>query len=176
LPRERVAGMLKGLSRDMGRNVYEKGLLEEAVTAEQAHVFYQAVSRGSSRLTEEGVCKEHQVYLFHPKSLALKGKLELVFPDAQWRRYKTAYMDKKKGVYYEVANRINECLNSLTVPDFINLNPRKKGVDQVATRTLKEAYFKEIDRHQWSNSVRVFKEEFSRDWEIVKQSFVRVCL
>jgi hypothetical protein len=36
LPRERVAGMLKGLSRDMGRNVYEKGLLEEAITAEQA--------------------------------------------------------------------------------------------------------------------------------------------
>lgn len=52
LPRAYLAGMLKGLRKDMNRDVFEGNLMENAVLSEQAHVFYQAVSRGSSRLTE----------------------------------------------------------------------------------------------------------------------------
>jgi hypothetical protein len=93
LPRAYLAGMLKGLSKDINRKVFEKNLLDNKVVSEQAHTFYQAVSRGFSQLTEDGICKEHNIYFFHPKPLALKRMLANVFPCDKWKRYKAVHID-----------------------------------------------------------------------------------
>lgn len=171
-PRAYLAGMLKGLSKDMNRAVFENKLLQKTEVSEQAHIFYQAVSRGSSRLTEDGRCQEHRVYFFHSKPLALKRMLNDVFPQAKWRRYQAVYLDNKNSFYYETANKINDLLNSLAESDFLSLNPRTKKINEVSTQILRNRFFAELERHQWSNSIRVFKEEFPWDWEIKGQSFI----
>lgn len=173
LPRAYLAGMLKGLSKDMNRKVFENKLLENTVISEQAHILYQAVSRGSSRLTENGKCKEHSVYFFHPKPLALKRMLSNVFPSAKWKRYKAIHIDNKNGIYYEKANKINEQLNSLIESDFLSLNPRTKILNEVSTATLRKRYFEDVGGQMWSNVIKVFQEEFPWDWEIKGRSFVK---
>jgi hypothetical protein len=173
LPKAYLAGMPKGLSRNMNREVIGNGLINHASVAEQAHIFYQAISRGSSRLTEKGKCKAHQVYFFHPKPLELKRRLEETLPNALWRRYEAIHIDNTHGLYYEIAKQINDCLNSLREEDFHLLNPRDKATHKVSTQALRKQYFPKIARHQWSNCIKVFKEEFPWEWEIKGQSFVR---
>jgi hypothetical protein len=172
LPRAYLVGMLKGLSKNMNRDVFEKKLIDNTALSEQAHIFYQAVSRGSSRLTENGRCKNHNVYFFHPKPLALKSMLNEVFPQATWRRYKAVHIDNVNGFYYELAERINQQLLSLKESDYFRLNPRTKMLNRIATQTLKKEYFPDLERHQWSNAIRVFKDEFPWDCEIKGQSFI----
>ncbi|MGZ5550829.1 MAG: hypothetical protein ACXW07_08750, partial [Nitrososphaeraceae archaeon] len=173
LHRAYLAGMLKGLSNDMNREVFEGNLMENTVVSEQAHRFYQAVSRGSSRLTENGECKEHNVYFFHLKPLALKRMLEDVLPDAKWKRYNAVHLDNRNGIYYEIANKVNEILNSLKESDFLFFNPRTKKVNEISTQTFRKIFFPDLERHQWSNSMRIFKQEFFWDWEIKGQSFIK---
>lgn len=173
LRRSYIAGMVKGLSRDMNRDVNENNLLSDALLKEQVHVFYQAVSRGSSRITEDGECKEHTVYFFHSTPLKIKRIVNEVFPDAKWERYEAIHLNNEAGLYSEIAGKINDKLNSLTTEDFITLNPRSKATDLVSTQTLRKAYFSDIERHQWSNSLRVFKDDYPWDWEIKGQSFVK---
>jgi len=173
LPRAYLAGMLKGLSKNMNKNVFEDNLLGNTVLSEQAHILYQATSRGSSRFTEDGKCKDHCVYFFHPKPLAIKRMLANVFPMAKWKRYEAIHINNKNGIYYEIANKINEQLNSLTESDFLSLNPRTKALNEISTQTIRKTYFPDLERHQWSNSIRVFKEEFPWDWEIKGQSFFK---
>lgn len=172
LPRAYLVGMLKGLSKNMNRDVFENKLIDNATLSEQAHIFYQAISRGSSRLTENGKCKGHNVYFFHHKPLALKRMLAEVFPQATWKRYKAVHIDNRNGIYYEIANKINEILINLTELDYFRLNPRTKILNKIATQTLKKEYFSDLERHQWSNAIRVFKEEFPWDCEIKGQSFI----
>lgn len=157
----------------MNRKVFENKLLENTVISEQAHILYQAVSRGSSRLTKNGKCKEHNVYFFHPKPLALKRMLANVFPSAKWKRYKAIHIDNKNGIYYEIANKINEQLNSLIESDFLQLNPRTKILNEVSTATLRKRYFEDVGGQMWSNCIKVFKEEFPWDWEINGRSFIK---
>lgn len=173
LKRSYVAGMIKGQSGNMDKDVNENNLLSDAVLKEQAHLFYQAVSRGSSRITEDGQCKEHTAYFFHSNPSNIKRAVNDVFPQANWERYESIHLNNEIGLYSEIAGRINDKLNSLTEEDFINHNPRTKFTRKISTRALKKAYFSNVERHQWSNSLRVFNDDYPWDWEIRGQSFVK---
>lgn len=174
LKRSFVAGMIKGQSRDMNKDVSENNLLSDAVMKEQAHTFYQAVSRGSSRITDNGKCKEQIVYFFHSSPSKIKRIVNEVFPMAKWERYNAIHLNNKDGLYSEIAGKVNERLNMLTESDFLKANPRSKAMNEISTQALRKAYFQEIERHQWTNSLRVFKDDYPWDWEIQKQSFVKL--
>ena len=60
--------------------------IQKVLDGEVAHVAYQALSRGSCRVVENGQSKPMEVYLFH-KRKHLREALESVMPGVRWSRW-----------------------------------------------------------------------------------------
>lgn len=70
--------------------------IREVLQSEVAHVVYQAMSRGSSRVLQEGAASPMRVWLFHPEREDLKGRLAKVLPGVQWVKWEPMYLPTKK--------------------------------------------------------------------------------
>ena len=173
-PMAALAMSLKGLSGDMERDLYTDKLLYKTKVSEQAHVFYQAVSRGSSRETINGKCMEHSVYLFHYTPLELKRMLAEVFPQAKWTRYETKYIDSTSSLAEERAVEINNALSELTAEEFKSLcGVNSQSTNKVSTQKVRKYLFPELKPNEWKLAIRAMNEIEFYEWAVVEKSFER---
>ena len=138
-PTASTAILLKGLAGDMERDVYKNSLLYRTTIKEQAHIFYQAVSRGSSRETIEGKCLNHSVYFFHSQPGQIKSILDNVFPMAKWRMYDANYLDNTTSKACQRSFLVDEKLSLLTDEEFLSLcGVNSKSLERVSTQQIRK--------------------------------------
>ncbi|MBA4260221.1 MAG: hypothetical protein C0446_13735 [Chitinophaga sp.] len=171
-PTASLAMTLKGLSGDMERDVYKNSLLYKTTIKEQAHIFYQAVSRGSSRETIEGNCLDHSVYFFHSQPEQMKSILDDVFPGAKWLRYDAKYLDNTTSLAYQRAVKIDNQLSLLTDEEFLSLcGVNGKSLDKVSTQKIRKHMLPELKDNEWKQVAREFNDNEFLDWMIEGRSF-----
>jgi hypothetical protein len=131
--------------------------------SEAAHAIYQALSRGSCRMTEEGEARAMNVWMIHPEK-EIKALLERVMPGVVWREWDPKHLASSKGVIEATAERIAAHLSSLPA-DVVRVSTRslKKTLDlsALAARTFTYAVEKTAE-------LTVFA------WQLQGRSFVRV--
>jgi len=169
-----LAMSLKGIAKDMERDLYTDKLLYRTQVSEQAHIFYQAVSRGSSRETIDGKCMEHSVYLFHHTPFELKRTLDKVFPESKWVRYETKHLDNTTSLAEERAVAINKALSDLTAEEFRSLcGINSKSTEKVSTRQVKKHLFPELKANDWKSAIRTMNRIEFYEWKVEGKSFKR---
>lgn len=174
LPDASIVTYLKGQSRNMDKDVYKDGLLYKASVSEQAHVLYQAISRGSSRETDNGKCLDHSVYFYHRKPREIKRLLDKLFPGSQWNRYNPNYLDNTISKAYQNALDVDNTLSSLSgeeIESMCGVNNRSK--DKVSTKKVKSLLFNHFSSNDWKLITREFNGNGMFHWKIDGRSFVR---
>lgn len=94
LPLSDIAARATGQKRSL-EAVFEAGEINRIHGAEQAHLLYQALSRGSCRHTDNGVASPMEVYLFHHDFRVVKPALSEIMPGVKWVEYEPKYINKK---------------------------------------------------------------------------------
>jgi hypothetical protein len=169
-----LAMSLKGLAGEMERDVYEDNLLYRARLTEQAHVLYQAISRGSSRGMREGKCLEHQVYFSHHQIDQIKVLLEEMFPKVQWALYATKYLEKTTSISYQRGLEVDTKLSSLPEEKLRGMcGVNSKSYHAISTRKGRELLFSHWKDNEWKQMTRDFNDNAFPNWRMEKKSFVR---
>lgn len=85
LPQLQVASQVVAQQDNLLAQTTQKQI-DRVCESEMAHRVYQALSRGSCRIVENGQAKPMDVYLMHSRD-HLKDNLELVMPGLQWKAW-----------------------------------------------------------------------------------------
>jgi len=121
-----LAGAFLGQTDDLLGTVKRDDISRLALT-EVCHVVYQALSRGSCRVIEDGKARPMRGYIIH-RDLALQGELSKVMPGAVWKTWEPKHGDARKGIIAATAAKIADHLRRLP-----------EGTDKVSTKRLKTA-------------------------------------
>lgn len=91
LPTAVVAGRVFAQSTDIHRRLTPDEI-NEVVHSEKTHSIYQALSRGSCRIMQDGKANKMDAYIFSHDHLALKTSLKAVMPGLHFKPYKSTYL------------------------------------------------------------------------------------
>jgi hypothetical protein len=129
--------------------------------SEAAHVAYQALSRGSCRVIENGEAKPMRAWLLHHDA-KLMDLLSKVMPGATWKRWQAQYVATSRSKITDTADRIVSYLAGLPAE-----------VRDISTRRLKdEAGLHDVPKQTFTLSVR---EAVTRaTWMLRGRSLVRL--
>ncbi len=153
-------GQSDNLDRDVGGDD-----LRDWHRSEVCHAIYQALSRGSCRVAEDGYALPMNAWIIH-RDDAIRAELERVMPGAKWKRWEPTYV--REGVTAALAQEIAEHLETLL----------EDTVDRISTQKLKQAMSKTdkdgVPARTWTNAVRRFldTQEFPL-WKQEGRSLVR---
>lgn len=138
-----------------------KGTIAELRRSEQAHMTYQALSRGSCRVIDNGHARRMTAYLIDKDGL-LQKDLDRVFPGAVWREWKTT-TGVNQGVISKLAKSIGDHLRGLPEETSKISTSRLRKVMEVSG---------EVPSRTWTHSVRDFVDQ-DGGWVLVGRSLVR---
>lgn len=130
--------------------------------SEVAHTAYQALSRGSCRVVENGQAKPMTAYIIH-RDDTLQDELASVMPGAEWRVWDwTEETEGYKGNISETANRIEAVLRELP-PE----------IEKLSTQKLKKlANLREVPKRTFSYGLQRALNRLPR-WVLEGRSVVR---
>jgi hypothetical protein len=127
LPHAAVAGRIFAHARDINLELSTEEL-NEAVQSERVHSLYQALSRGSCRVMENGKARKMDAYVFSYAHLALRDTLKMAMPgvnfvDYQGRHLKTTTTKKEqcKKLFHSHLSSFNG--NKLSTKKLYELEP-----------------------------------------------------
>ncbi|MET0116506.1 MAG: DEAD/DEAH box helicase family protein [Sedimenticola sp.] len=140
LPPQEVAAKVVGQKRDL-EAVFQKGDIERIHLHEQAHMIYQALSRGSCRHTVEGKAEPMQAYLFHSKIPDLREILKGVMPGVRWVPYEPKYLPRGVSKAVELAHDIHVILEETGIPK-VSSRAVKKMLDEKYGKTINSSMFR----------------------------------
>jgi hypothetical protein len=114
LPHAAVAGRVFAHARNINLELSAEEL-NEVVQSEKVHSLYQALSRGSCRIMENGKARKMDAYVFSHDHLALRESLKVAMPGVKFVKYqgkhlktKTTKKDQCKEVFHDQLNSSNE--------------------------------------------------------------------
>lgn len=120
--------------------------------SEAAHVAYQALSRGSCRVIEDGEAKPMRAWLLHHDT-RLMDLLSKVMPGATWKRWEAQYVATSRSKITDTAERIVSYLTGLPA-EVRDISTRRlkddAGLRDVPKRTFTCAVGEATKRAPWS--------------------------
>ncbi len=121
-----LAGAYIGQVNDL-RSEVTTATVRELARSEVCHVIYQALSRGSCRVMDNGKARRMTGYILH-KDASIQPVLSSVMPGASWRRWSPKHIeDAAVGAIATTTLKVVEHLRSLPA-----------SVDHISSRQLKE--------------------------------------
>ena len=108
-----LAANFIGQSDDL-RKAIPANVVSDLNLSEVSHMVYQALSRGSCRVVENGKAKRMTAYIIHLNP-AIRGMLDNVMPKANWQTWISQYhlVSRSKGRAAIIATSIVDCLHTL---------------------------------------------------------------
>ena len=170
-----LCGVLQRSSLDLAASFVGQSdnLLQEVTTetvkelarTEVAHVVYQALSRGSCRVMDNGQAKPMKAWLIH-RDIGIQPLLSSVMPGVRWQQWKAEHLttnsEGQPGVIASTVVNIVEYLKGLP-----------EGADKVSTRQLKvEADLGGVPLRTFTKAVQIVPEH--APWTLRGRSLVRL--
>jgi len=131
------------------------------VQNELCHSIYQALSRGSCRVSEDGKARPMKAWIIH-RHKEIQTTLDEVMPGAVWKEWKpTSTVPPRPGQINTVAMTIRGHLTGLS-----------EGVERVSSRRVKrDLMLQEVAARTWAWAVKEAIKD--SEWLLDGQSFVR---
>ena len=138
--------------------------VKELARSEVAHVVYQALSRGSCRVMDEGQARPMKGWIIHRDS-GIQPLLSSVMPGVRWAQWEARHLvdpeGRQPGVTASTTARIVEYLKGLP-----------QSVDRISTRQLKDdAGLREVPPRTFTDAVRLVPHHVP--WLLVGRSLER---
>jgi len=114
-------------------------VVTQMIRSEIAHSVYQAISRGSCRVVENGEAKGMEVYLFH-KGHALQETLESIMPGVNWNVWVPGYATSESHSSVD--------LHALQIKEILDQQPEERM--KIPTKEIRSA----LGLEQGKDSVR----------------------
>ena len=163
LPLTDIAARAAGQRRRLD-TAFGQGEISRIHGAEQAHLLYQTISRGSCRHTEEGISSPMDVYLFHHDYSVVKPALSEVMPGVQWIEYEPVYMTKKVPTLADrLADELGAVLEEFGQPVVSSRKVRSQlelKYGEVTPSQFRKAGDRLVQRGGWIRQGRSFVDEF----------------
>lgn len=106
---------------------YDGSYIQQLIRSEVCHLIYQALSRGSCRVIDNGHAMPMQAWLIH-KDTTIQRELSKVMPGVQWKAWEPRYLDTSPGIIHTTAQQVTKHLNGLD-----------RSCEKISTRGLKVA-------------------------------------
>jgi hypothetical protein len=136
-----LAGAIIGQRQDLLSNVNTIDI-SAVRRSEAGHVAYQALSRGSCRVIEDGEAKPMRAWLLHHDT-KLMDLLSKVMPGAMWKRWEAQYVATSRSKISDTAEKIIAFLSQLPAE-----------VNELSTRKLKdEGGFRDVPKRTFTHAV-----------------------
>ncbi len=122
------------------------------LNSEICHVIYQALSRGSCRMIDQGYAKPMTAYIIH-RDDRIRDELERVMPGATWEVWETEHFGASTGVIAKLAVRIEEHLKGLLGEVWkVSLHALKRELDvaDMPPQTFKLARDRALEAVPWA--------------------------
>lgn len=141
-----IAAAIKGQAGDPRRDTPEVEI-QKMIASEIGHYIYQAASRGSCRLVENGEAQAMHLHILH-RDANLKGLLEPVMPGAMWEYPAPKYLppSQRTGKASAMLRSVRETLasypterqkvSSRELKERMGLNSKDSAVSKQFTRTI----------------------------------------
>jgi hypothetical protein len=138
------------------------GTIRELLTSEICHLIYQALSRGTCRVAQNGHAKAMQGYIIHAYD-DIRSELEKVMPGVVWKTGEPIDESlKQSGVIQKTAERISHYLSGLS-PEVVKVSSR---------RVKKDLNLEDIPTRTWTHAMQEAMER-DRTWLLDRSSLVR---
>lgn len=155
-----LAGCFVGQKDNLGIEI-GRGIVEELCLSEVCHLVYQALSRGSCRVVENGHARTMTAYVIH-RDEKIKTLLGEVMPGAVWKTWKAQHIKVKPGTIQTIASDIQHYLCGLS-----------KDVRIVSTRKIKECLgFAKVPSRTFTWAIRQVVEGGRTGWILTGRSLV----
>lgn len=155
-----LASAIVGQQDDLQSNV-DNSFIKEMLDSEIAHVVYQGLSRGASRVVVDGQASPMQLYLIH-RDLGIRKALARVMPGVQWEVWKPKHMRADTmGATAMIALQVSEFLGRLG-----------QEVSRISTRQLKSDLGLAVPSRTFSDALGMLGST-SPDWKLEGRSLVR---
>lgn len=141
-----IAAAIKGQAGDPRRDTPEVEI-QKMIASEVGHCVYQAASRGSCRVAQDGKAQSMHLHILHANA-NLKGLLEPVMPSAVWNYPSPKYLPPSKHIGKGIAmlQHIREALasypadrqkvSSQELKGHMGLDPKDSSVGKQFTRAI----------------------------------------
>jgi hypothetical protein len=134
--------------------------IAELIRTECAHAAYQALSRGSSRVIENGHAKRMNAWIIH-RDATIQTELSTVMPGVVWRTWTPKTAAPSRGAVATVATRVATYLKEL---------PAETG--KLSTRSLKQATgLTEVANRTFTHALETVEKLVA--WKVEGRSLVR---
>jgi hypothetical protein len=138
------------------------GTIRELLTSEICHLIYQALSRGTCRVAENGHAKAMQGYIIHAYD-DIQSELEKVMPGVVWKTWEPIDESlRKSGVIQKTAEKIIQHLSGLS-PEVVKMSSR---------RVKKDLNLEDIPTRTWTHAMHEAMER-GRTWLLDRSSLLR---
>ena len=125
--------------------------IKPLLDSEICHVIYQALSRGSCRMIDQGYAKPMTAHLIH-RDDRIKKVLEKVMPGAKWQVWESEHFGASSGIIAKLAVKIEEHLKGLPAEtEKVSGRALKKalGVVNLPTKTVQLARDRALEGLPW---------------------------
>lgn len=135
--------------------------IQDLRRSEQCHLIYQALSRGSCRVIDNGHAKKMTGYIIE-KDCLIKKDLDRVIPGARWLEWESK-TGVKPGVIDSLAKKIEDHLEGLP-----------QETDKISTTKLKKemGVANDLPRTTWTSALQAFASS-QDDWVQIGRSLAR---
>ncbi len=120
-------------------------------TSESAHLIYQALSRGSCRVIDQGQAVPMKAWLIH-RDQSVRGELQRVMPGARWETWEATEGAPSAGAIARATARVVDFLGQLPA-DVSKLSSRQlrrdAGLLDIPARTFTEARGRALKLAPW---------------------------
>jgi hypothetical protein len=155
-----LASAIVGQQDDLQSTV-DNSLIREMLDSEIAHVVYQGLSRGASRVVIDGQASPMQLFLIH-RDLGIRKSLARVMPGVSWKVWKPQFMKADTiGTTALIALKVSEFLAGLDA---------KRS--RISTRQLKVELGVTAASRTFSDALSLLGST-AADWRLDGRSLVR---
>jgi hypothetical protein len=152
-----IGSSIAALNEDLLMTITNKEI-RETIQSEVLHCIYQALSRGSCRVIDQGIASPMNVFLLHLDPI--QHEMRRVMPGVNWKTWEPRHLASKAKVD-SLAIKLLDYLESLN------------GTEKVSTTEVKRAL--ELTDVPSRTFTRAIKQacNWSLEWDLEKQSVVR---
>lgn len=167
LPLGEVAAKALGQVEDL-RHPLKRSEITSLHLGEQVHMIYQALSRGSCRITENGKAKLMNAWLFHDQLETIQEQLDVVMPGVRFVSYESKHLSKGITKTERTAKEIESILDELLSAH------SSQGAISISSKELKSSYsskYGQVNSKQFQRAGELVTQK-RNGWSRVSRSYV----
>jgi len=169
LPLGEVAAKALGQVEDL-RHPLKRSEITSLHLGEQVHMIYQALSRGSCRITESGKAKPMNAWLFHDQLETIQEQLDVVMPGVRFVNYESKHLSKGITKTERTAKEIESILDEL-----LSAHSSQEAIS-ISSKELKSSYsskYGQVNSKQFQRAGELVTHK-RNGWSRVNRSYVYV--